>query len=83
MFGLSEGIRSISQIIGYLLTVYMFKYYDGYTFFNVLIPISILSVVLLFFLPSPPDDNSYKRINNADNVGLEKMKNYFKLFGIK
>jgi len=56
MFGIFEGIRSFAVIIGYIMTFYVFKYYDGFTFFSILIPLGLASVVIFCILPMP--DNS-------------------------
>lgn len=78
MFGIFEGVRSISVILGFLLTVYVFKYYDGYTYFSLLIPLGFMSMALLYCLPNPP---VRKRKNRVDPQyeGLKKIKGYFNL----
>jgi predicted membrane channel-forming protein YqfA (hemolysin III family) len=53
MFGIFEGIRSFAVIIGYILTFCVFKYYDGFTFFSILIPIGLASVGIFLILPMP------------------------------
>jgi hypothetical protein len=83
MFGIFEGIRSIAVILGFVFTIYIFKYYDGYTFFLFIIPLSLLSMALLFFIPTPAKTNNYQRIDSNSKVGLEKIINYFQLLSIK
>lgn len=82
MFGIFEGVRSISVVIGFLLAAYVFKYYDGFTFFTLLIPLGLTSMVLLYFLPNPPTRKNKAR-DDPENVGLKKIQNYFNLLTIK
>lgn len=77
MFGIFEGVRSISVVIGFIMTVYVFKYYDGYTFFSLLIPLGLASMVLLCFLPNPPSNNHMKKAVHHQNEGLKKILSYF------
>lgn len=50
-YGLSEGIRSLSTVLGYILSVYIFKNYSGLEYFIVVAPLSMLSIVLFFIIP--------------------------------
>lgn len=65
MFGIFEGIRSFAIIIGYILTFCVFKYYDGFTFFSILIPIGLTSVGIFLILPMPNNTQGYKKIGNT------------------
>lgn len=82
MFGIFEGVRSISVVLGFLMTVYVFKYYDGYTYFSLLIPLGFMSMALLYCLPNPPARKN-KIQADPQSEGLKKTKSYFKLLTIK
>ena len=73
MFGIFEGVRSIAVVIGFLMTVYVFKYYDGYIYFILLIPLGLASMALLYCLPNPPSRKS-KAKEDPQNEGLKKIK---------